>query len=276
MTGIDSYSTTPATNATADGGAINWSEGQPPSSVNNTARQMLADTRSAFNDLIWFEYSTGDQGPGNLAVPAVYSSGTAFTITGADVTSVYSGGRRVRAVGTSTGTIFGSISSSSYSAPTTTVNVTWDSGGALSNETLVICISQIPATGNPVSFATGSFTPAITLGGGATGVMYTTQVGNYTQLGNRILFDLQITLSAKGSSTGTLKITGLPFTAVRSRPFAIFAQNLDSSISCPMAASDASATTIGIYNFSGGAPTVLSNTTITNTTIILLSGEYAV
>lgn len=152
MTGIDSYSTTPATNATADGGAINWAEGQPPSSVNNTARQMLADTRGAFNDLVWFDYGTGDQGAGNIAVPSVYLSSTSFTITGADVTLVYESGRRVRAIGSSTGTIYGSISTSSYNSGNTktTVTVLWDSG-SLSNETLVICLSQIPVTGAPVS-----------------------------------------------------------------------------------------------------------------------------
>lgn len=150
MTGIDSWSTSPATNATADGGSINWAEGQAPSTVNNTARQMLADIRSAFNDAAWYQYGTGDQGSGNLAVPSVYASGTSFTITGADVTTVYHARRRVRAVGSGTGTIYGAISSSSYNGgnTTTTVNVTWDSG-SLSNETLVISLSQVPATGSP-------------------------------------------------------------------------------------------------------------------------------
>ncbi len=149
MSGIDSWSITPATNATADGGAINWAEGQPPSTVNNTARQMLADIRSRENDLIWFVYGTGDQGAGNLAVPAVYASGTSFTIAGADVTAAYHVGRRVRAVGVSTGTIFGNISSTAYAPTTTTVAVQWDSG-SLANETLVISLSQIPVTGSPV------------------------------------------------------------------------------------------------------------------------------
>lgn len=149
MTGIDSWSTTPATNATADGGSINWAEGQPPSSVNNTARQMCADIRARMNDLVWFQYGTGDQGAGNLAVPAVYSSGTVFTIAGADVTAAYHIGRRVRAVGVSTGTIYGTISNSVYAPTTTTVTVVWDTG-SLSNETLVISLSQIPVTGYPV------------------------------------------------------------------------------------------------------------------------------
>jgi len=154
MTGIDSWATVAATNATADGGSINWAEGQAPSTVNNTARQMLADIRSQTNDAMWFQYGTGTQGAsGNLATPTVYSSGTIFTIGGSvDVTTVYTVGRRVRAVGSSTGTIYGSISASSYSAPTTTVTVVWDSG-SLSNETIVVSLAQVPTTGVPVPSA---------------------------------------------------------------------------------------------------------------------------
>ncbi len=149
MTGVDSWSVTPATNATADGGAINWAENQAPSTVNNTARQMLADIRSRENDLIWFQYGSGDQGAGNLAVPCVYASGTTFTIAGVNVTAAFHVGRRVRAVGVSTGTIYGTIASSAFST-NTTVTAQWDSG-SLSNETLVISVSQISATGDPVS-----------------------------------------------------------------------------------------------------------------------------
>ena len=58
-------------------------------------------------------------------------SGTAFTINGADVTSVYHTGRRIKLIAATPGTIFGTISSSSFST-NTTVNVTWDSG-SLSN-----------------------------------------------------------------------------------------------------------------------------------------------
>ena len=162
---VDSYSPTPATNATASGGAVNWAEGQAPSTVNNTARQETADIRTFANDLAWFVYGTGDQGAGNIAVPSVYASGTSFTITGADVTLVYHAYRRVRAVGVSTGTIYGTITSSSYNGGNTktTVNVGWDSG-SLSNETLVISLAQIPVTGTPAPAynATTSAVAAVT------------------------------------------------------------------------------------------------------------------
>ena len=169
MAGIDSYSITPATNATIDGGNGTWAEGQLPSTVNNTARQMCADLRAAYNDLMWFQYGTGDQGTGNLAVPGVYASGTSFTITGANVTSVYEVGRRVRAVGTLTGTIYGSITASSYASNVTTVTVAWDSG-SLSNETLTISLSQIPVTGSPLRAVTSLVAAAGSLTNVALGI----------------------------------------------------------------------------------------------------------
>ena len=76
------------------------------------------------------------------------SSATAFRVDGANVTSVYHAGRRVKAVGSSTGTIFGTISSSSFST-NTTVNVTWDSG-SLSNESLVIYLAALSKTNDSI------------------------------------------------------------------------------------------------------------------------------
>lgn len=213
MTGTDSYSTTPATNATADGGAINWAEGQPPSSVNNTARQWMADERASFNDLIWFQYGTGDQGAGNLAVPAVYASGTSFTIAGTNVTAVYHAGRRLRAVGSGTGTIYGTISSSSFST-NTTVNAVWDSG-SLSNETLVISLSQIPVTGAPVpgagiaSPAVSTWTPTDASGASLT---FGTVSANYTRYGNVVVASATL-IYPSTADTSSAKIGGLPVTA---------------------------------------------------------------
>lgn len=208
MTGTDSYSITPASNATADGGAINWAEGQPPSSVNNTARQWMADQRASFNDLIWFQYGTGDQGAGNLAVPAVYASGTSFTIAGADVTLAYHVGRRVRAVGSGTGTIYGSISITSYAPTTTTVTVVWDSG-SLSNETLVISLSQIPVTGRPVPF--NSYTPISWTPADVSGASLTFSSVNvrYLQSAGMVFVFGNLTYPATGDVTQA-QIGGLP------------------------------------------------------------------
>lgn len=58
-----------------------------------------------------------------------------------------------------------------------------------------------------------TFTPTVTLGGAAVGLTYTTQLGRYTKIGSRVFFNIEIVLSALGSSTGNVVINGLPFTA---------------------------------------------------------------
>lgn len=146
-TGIPSYSTTPIENETTDA-TVTWKEGQLPSTVNNSMRQHLTDIRNAFNDLAWFDYGTGTQDTStHLGEDSVYASATSFTITGADVTAAYHQYRPVRAVGATTGTIYGAITSSSYDSgsSTTTVNVSWNTAAGLQNESLTISILQIPA-----------------------------------------------------------------------------------------------------------------------------------
>jgi hypothetical protein len=140
--GIFSYSTTPASNVTANTG-INWDEGMAPAAVNNSARQNMTDLRNAFNDLIWFRYGKGD-----LDYSPVYVAATQFKIAGADVTTAYHVGRRVKVVGSGTGTIYGTISVSSFSTDTTITCVF--NSGSLSNEALTVYLSQVPLTGVPV------------------------------------------------------------------------------------------------------------------------------
>lgn len=168
---------------------------------------MLADTRAAFNDLAWFQYSTGDQGAGNIAVPAIYASSTSFTIAGADVTAAYHVGRRLRAVGVSTGTIYGRISVTSYAPTTTTVTAVWDSG-SLSNETLVISLSQIPVTGNPVGDLVGTWVPADVSGAG---LVFSGVSGFYLKKGRLVYVTASLIYPATADGTAA-QIGGLPFT----------------------------------------------------------------
>ncbi len=58
----------------------------------------------------------------------------------------------------------------------------------------------------------GTWTPAITFGGGSTGITYSTQLGFYTKIGNTVTVQFRINLSNKGSSTGAASLGGLPFT----------------------------------------------------------------
>jgi hypothetical protein len=107
------WSTTPANNATA--GSINWAEGQAPSTVNDSARQMMADVATWFQSPEWLNYG----------LTPTYVSATQFTVAG-NQTGIYSVGRRVKATVTA-GTVYGTISASVFGS-LTTVTATWDSG----------------------------------------------------------------------------------------------------------------------------------------------------
>jgi len=127
VAGIKDYSTTQANNTSLN--SINVGEGMLPSNLNNAIRALMKNTRDWFNDSQWVEYGDGDG-----AYTAAYASATSFTIAGVDVTSFYHADRRIKLVAPTPGTIYGTISSSSFSTDTT-INVTWDSG-SLSNEAI--------------------------------------------------------------------------------------------------------------------------------------------
>ena len=58
----------------------------------------------------------------------------------------------------------------------------------------------------------GTWTPAVTFGGGATGVTYGAfNAGKYTKVGRMVSVCGTLDLTSKGSSTGNISITGLPF-----------------------------------------------------------------
>tara|TARA_R110001592_G_scaffold27004_2_gene100538 strand:- start:1930 stop:3924 length:1995 start_codon:yes stop_codon:yes gene_type:complete len=133
---VKDWSTTAGNNTNPGGGDLNFQENQLPSTVNNSMRQVLADLRTDFEDGGWFNYGH----------TTVYASSTTFTVASTNVTAIYTVGRRIRAVGSSTGTIYGVITASAFST-NTTVTIVWDSG-SLSSETLAISVSKLDANGH--------------------------------------------------------------------------------------------------------------------------------
>ena len=58
----------------------------------------------------------------------------------------------------------------------------------------------------------GTWTMGIAFDGASVALTYSTQAGTYTKIGRQVTLNGRISLSAKGSSTGEARITGLPFT----------------------------------------------------------------
>jgi hypothetical protein len=142
MAGIKDYSTTQANNTSLNG--INTAEGMLPSNLNNAIRALMKNTREWYNDSQWVEYGDGD-----AAFTAAYASATSFTIAGIDVTPIYHEGRRIKLTAATPGTIYGTISSSTFST-NTTVNVTWDSGSLSSEAITSVYIGALSKTNSSI------------------------------------------------------------------------------------------------------------------------------
>lgn len=125
----------------------------------------------------------------------------------------------------------------------------------------------------------GTFTPIVTFGGGTTGITYTTQSGAYTKIGNRVLFDIFINLSSKGSSTGAMTITGLPFTAANTfdKTAAITGSNLVANTNPQVYVTKNTASlALFSYTISTGGVAAATDANINNNTTLTISGHYSV
>jgi len=71
----------------------------------------------------------------------------------------------------------------------------------------------------------GTWTPALLFGGGSTGITYSVREGLYTRAGRQITLTGRILLTNKGSSTGNVTVTGVPFSGGTNYP----AQIVDAS-----------------------------------------------
>ena len=90
-----------------------------------------------------------EYGDGAGTYIATYASATSFTIDGVDVSAIYHAGRRVKVVASTPGTIYGTVSSTSFST-NTTVNVTWDSGSLSSEAITSVHIGVLSKTNNSI------------------------------------------------------------------------------------------------------------------------------
>jgi hypothetical protein len=105
----------------------------------------MADIRSKWEDAEWFN-------PGETWA---FVSTTQIRFSGADKTAAWHVGRRVRVVGSSTGTIYGEITTSAFSTDTT-LTIDFDSG-TLANETYTSVSYGILSTANPAASSVTTF-----------------------------------------------------------------------------------------------------------------------
>jgi len=122
---------------------------------------------------------------------------------------------------TTTSTQLGYLSSATGTTGTTSTNLVFSTSPTLVTPTLGAALATtitFPATQVPSAdpntlddYEEGSWTPAFSPASGS-GITYTSQSGRYTKIGNMVYVAFEIEMSAKGTASGGLLVTGLPFT----------------------------------------------------------------
>jgi len=118
----------------------------------------------------------------------------------------------------------------------------------------------------------------LNFGGGTTGITYSTQTGKYWKIGPVVYFNVSITLTNKGSSTGAANITGLPFTSANDGFFMF--DSLSTIASLPASTTQfyayiAPATSTLVLGAQGSAnQTGLTNANFANNTYLTITGFY--
>jgi hypothetical protein len=127
------------------------------------------------------------------------------------------------------------------------------------------------------SYEEGTFTPVIE-GTTTTGTgTYTSQVGRYTKIGNRVQYNLLVLWTAH-TGTGNLRVAGLPFTSQSTgnnlHPAALYSSNLTTPANHYPAATVANnTTTIFVYSIATGGST-LALLAMDTAATLYISGHY--
>jgi hypothetical protein len=126
----------------------------------------------------------------------------------------------------------------------------------------------------------GTWTMGVAFGGASVGVTYSTQGGTYTKIGRQVTVNGFIILSSKGSSSGGVDITGLPFTSGNNTGNNTSASLWLFNVSFAnqfQAIGNQNATTITLYETTeAGAVTGLEDTNFANDSRIAVNLTYFV
>jgi hypothetical protein len=148
----------------------------------------------------------------------------------------------------------------------------------ISQSTSVQIAAALSGTAGEQVYAEGTFTPGVEFGGGTTGITYSQQVGRYTRIGRMVHINIHILLTAKGSSTGSATVTGLPFTVGQTTPAIIFIGEMTSGVgdSYVEAVFATGGTTVTLFDVAAGTFAALTEADFTDNSRIRISGAYEI
>lgn len=114
----------------------------------------------------------------------------------------------------------------------------------------------------------------LTFGGGQVGMTTGAKFYRTTRIGQAIIGKVQISLTAKGTSTGTAVISGLPYNTIDGFAYSVYATNMTSGVGDTMLMALGNTTAISLYKMAAGVATVLTHADFTNTSVIVISGVF--
>jgi len=122
------------------------------------------------------------------------------------------------------------------------------------------------------------FTPLLTFGGGSVGMSYSNRRGRYVRHGNLVHFSIYVSLTGKGTSTGTALIAGLPVASVDAdnvfQPVSLFCDQLQPGVVQVQARVLPNSGTIELAKFSAGTSSSITDADLGNYSALALSGSY--
>jgi len=126
----------------------------------------------------------------------------------------------------------------------------------------------------------GTWTPELKFGGNNTGMTASIQAGRYVKIGRQVTVNCFILLTAKGSSTGSASISGLPFTsanataAFNSGSIRVDGVAFSTVPQCYLGSNSSAVVLESVATTA--TPTVMTETNFTNSSVLILTIQYSV
>jgi hypothetical protein len=125
----------------------------------------------------------------------------------------------------------------------------------------------------------GTATLGMTIGGSATGITFSANTATYTRVGNVVTARCRIVLTSKGTNTGAVVITGIPFGSVGDNLANAISTGFYSGFAAGITAPPhgfVSVQTVVLYKSGAGTSTAMADTDLTNSSRIEFSVTYRV
>jgi hypothetical protein len=125
------------------------------------------------------------------------------------------------------------------------------------------------------NYTEGTWTPTY-VGSGGGSATYSTQFASYTRIGNTVIFNATLAISAS-TLTGNISISGLPFPPAILAACSIWTTGLtNTAITQIMAITNTTSHNLDLYAYATGTATPLTATQLSTASTVVISGSYHV